>query len=240
MELGWLHSFSPYGRICQVPLEEFRQKLIGVFHRWGKCGAMRVDNGEPLGSPQLNVISSMAMWLIGIDIDMIFNKPRCPQANAKVERMQDVSARWADIHKAANVQQLQKNLDKEALIQRAFFPLSRSNNKTRLALFPELETSRRHFDDKFFDEKRVYQYLGKKIYVRKVATNGMVTHFGQKIAVGQKYKREFVEIKLDSQKLTWAIYLKGQMIKELKPTNLYKENIQNLTVYVKELNNVKT
>ena len=127
---------------------------------------MRVDNGEPLGSPQHNTTSVVALWLIGIDVDMIFNKPRCPQANAKVERMQDVSARWSDLHKAQNIKQLQENLDKEALFQRAFFPVSRLKNQTRIACFPELGASRRIFDEKFFDEKRVYEYLSKKIYVR--------------------------------------------------------------------------
>jgi hypothetical protein len=65
-----------------------------------------------------------------------------------------------------------------------------------LAPFPELETSRRHFDEKFFDEKRVYQYLEKKIYLRKVATNGIITHFGQKISVGKNMNENSLKLNL--------------------------------------------
>ena len=211
-----------------------------MFDIWGKCGAMRVDNGEPLGSPQHNTTSALALWLIGIDIDMIFNKPRTPQANAKVERMQDISARWADLYKAPNIKQLQNNLDTEALFQRTLFPVSRLKNQTRIALFPELETSQRIFDKHFFDEKRVYEYLAKKIYVRVISTTGQIAHFGQRVSIGLKYKHQAVEIKLDTIKMVWAVYLKGEIIKELKTANLSKEYLQNLTVYVKELKNAKT
>lgn len=201
---------------------------------------MRVDNGEPLGSPHYNTTSALALWLIGIDVDMIFNKPKCPQANAKVERMQDISARWADLHKAQNIKQLQKNLDKEALFHRAFFPVSRLKKRTRIACFPELETSRRVFDEKFFDEKRVYDYLAKKIYVRVISATGQIGHYGQRVSIGLKYKHQTVEVKLDPSKMMWLVYLKGEIIKEIKTNNLSKGNLQNLTVYVKELKNAKT
>jgi hypothetical protein len=201
---------------------------------------MRVDNGEPLGCPQHNTTLALALWLIGIDIDMIFNKPRCPQANAKVERMQDISARWVDLHKSKNIKQLQENLDREALVQRTLFPVSRLKNQTRITCFPELETSRRIFDENFFDEKRVYEYLSKKIYVRIVSTAGQITHFGQKVSIGLTYKHQAIEVKLDITKMLWAVYLRGELIKELKTGNLSKENLQNLTVYFKELKNVKT
>jgi hypothetical protein len=173
-------------------------------------------------------------------MDMIFNKPRCPQANAKVERMQDISARWADLHKASNIKELQESLDREALVQRTLFPVSRLKNQTRVTCFPELETSRRIFDENFFDEKRVYEYLSKKIYVRVVSTTGQIAHFGQRVSIGLKYKHQAVEVKLDTSKMKWAVYLKGELIKELKTDNLSKENLQNLTVYFKELKNTKT
>jgi hypothetical protein len=135
---------------------------------------------------------------------------------------------------------LQDNLDREALFQRTLFPISRLKNQTRIALFPELETSHRIFDNSFFDEKRVYEYLTKKIYVRLVATTGQITHFGQRFSIGIKYKHQAVEIKLDKTKMRWIVYLKGEIIKELKTDNLSKEHLQNLTVYVKELKNAKT
>lgn len=73
---SWLSALTfGYGRICQVPLEQVRQRLIECLARWGKPGAMRVDNGEPLGHPTMRMTSPLALWLIAIDIDMIWNKP---------------------------------------------------------------------------------------------------------------------------------------------------------------------
>ena len=52
---AWLASLCfGYGHICQVPIEKIRPKLIECFIRWGKAGIMRVDNGEPLGSPTMS------------------------------------------------------------------------------------------------------------------------------------------------------------------------------------------
>ena len=63
---------------------------------------------------------------------MIWNKPRCPQQNGVVEKMQGTSARWAEVEKAANLSELQVRLDKEAILQREKFPVKRLQNKTRL------------------------------------------------------------------------------------------------------------
>jgi hypothetical protein len=59
-----------------------------VFEQWGKPGSMRVDNGEPLGSSSGKMIPALALWLIGQDVEMIWNPPHCPKQNAVVERMQ--------------------------------------------------------------------------------------------------------------------------------------------------------
>jgi hypothetical protein len=101
-------------------------------------------------------------------------------------RKLSVCKRWADLHKASNIKELQESLDREALVQRTLFPVSRLKNQTRVTCFPELETSRRIFDENFFDEKRVYGYLSKKIYVRVVSTTGQIAHFGQRVSIGLK------------------------------------------------------
>lgn len=205
-----------------------------VFLRWGKCGAMRVDNGEPLGSPKKNTTSALALWLIANDVDMIFNKPYCPQSNAKVERMQDVSARWAEILQAQNLIDLQNRLDKESIFQRTEFCVSRLENKTRLQTFPELETSRRVFRSECFDPQRVYDFLAQKIYIRLVSKTGQIALFGERFSVGLQFKSQYVEIKLDPTKCLWSIFIGNKAIKTHIATNLSKERLQNLTVYVKE------
>jgi hypothetical protein len=152
----WLGSLAfAYARICQVPLSEVRQRLIESFHRWGKAGAFRVDNGEPLGTPTLTMTSALSLWLIAMDVDVIFNKPRCPQQNAVVAKMQCTSSRWAEVHKATDLDDLQKRLDREAVLQREGFRVKRLQGRTRLDAFPEIETSRRVYSHNDFDAHRV-------------------------------------------------------------------------------------
>lgn len=88
VELGQALLFFPYTHINQVADYDLRDKLVDFFDRWGKCGSMRVDNGEPLGSSRNDTTSALSLWLIANDIDMIFNRPARPQSNGKVERIQ--------------------------------------------------------------------------------------------------------------------------------------------------------
>jgi hypothetical protein len=218
-----------------VPLYQVRRGLVGLFRRWGKPGAMRVDNGEPLGSPTHNTTSALALWLIGFDIDMIFNKPYCPQSNAKVERLQDISARWADIEQATDWSQLQSRLDEQARFHREQFAVSRLQGKTRLETFPELETSRRVFDPQSFQPQRVYDFLAKKIYTRCVSKVGQIDHFRVRTSLGVAYKNQYVQLQLDPVTCQWKVFAAEQLIKSYPADNLTKECLLNLTVYAKEL-----
>jgi hypothetical protein len=195
---------------------------------------MRVDNGEPLGSPQPNTTSALALWLIGQDVDMIFNKPRCPQSNAKVERMQELSARWAEIHTAHDLIDLQRRLDAACCFQREQFKVSRLAARTRLAVFPELITSRRPYLAEGFDPVRVYRFLAPKVYVRSVSAQGQIDHFGERTSVGAAYKRQLVSLRLDVDGPSWQVYLADKLIKTYPALSLGRARLESLSVYVKE------
>lgn len=217
-----------------MPLPLFRQRLISVFQRWGQCGAMRVDNGDPLGSPQPNTTSALALWLIGQAVDMIFNKPRCPTANAKVERMQEVSSRWAEIHKASHLLDLQTRLDQAACFHREQFGVSRLGGKTRLAVFPQLETTRRLYSTEGFDPKRVYAFIGGKVYARSVSQQGQIDHFGERTSVGRVHQGQSVSLRLGLDGPSWQVYLGDRLIKTYPALSLSQARLESLSVYVKE------
>lgn len=211
-------------------MEEVRQKLLQYFDRWGKPGAMRVDNGEPLGHPSMTMTSPLALWLIAIDVDMVWNKPRCPQQNGVVENMQATSARWIELDKIKDVTHLQTRLDQEAFLQREKLPVKRLGKRTRIEVFPELETSRRVYHPDDFNEQRVYNFLSKKIYTRKVSATGTISHYGQVFSVGAKFKGQYVQLKFDEQAIEWVIYDNQKEIKRRKANHLTKEAILNLSV----------
>src|SRR5882672_9423518 len=108
----WTQEFSPFSRIVQVPLESIRQVLLSIFHKWGLPKVIKTDNGSPFGVPTRDVVPVMSLWLKGWGIHPVLNRPRRPQDNAKVERMQGTSCRWAEVDKASNAKDLQDRLNR--------------------------------------------------------------------------------------------------------------------------------
>jgi hypothetical protein len=208
-----------------------RARLIEVFERWGKPGAMRVDNGEPLGDPTAQVTPALALWLIAMDVDMIWNKPRCPQQNARVEKMQDTTARWAEVGQAPNTAVLQQRLDAVLAVQRGFYPVVRLERRTRIAAFPALQCIGRPYQAQDFDIQRVYAWLSKKIYTRKVSAGGQIKLFGVFYQIGHGRRHKWVEIRLTPDGTSWQVMADYEFIKEFSAENLSAEHVRNLTVF---------
>lgn len=215
--------------------------MIAIFKKWGKPKAIRVDNGEPFGSPESSTTTELALWLIGYGIHVIWNKPACPQQNAKVERNQSTSRRWSEVMKCPDFETAQKQLDEAARIQRDCFPVSRLENQTRKQAFEEIYTLYRPWDDSIFDPFLVYEFLKTKKYIRKVSSNGQITQFRHKHAVGFPYKGQYVSLKLevtvleDAQPmLSWTISDSNEkLIKSVEITYLNKQNLLDFNVMSK-------
>jgi hypothetical protein len=230
-EPDWKPWFSPHKRIVQVPLDEVKQRLIEVFKRWGKPGAMRVDNGEPFGDPTAHATPALALWLIAMDVDMIWNKPHCPQQNGRVEKMQDTTARWAEVQQARNAAVLQQNLEQALCVQRGLYPVLRLSGQTREAAFPALHTSRRPYREEDFSIGRVYAFLCRRLYTRKVSGKGEIMQFGRLYNVGYCRRHQWVQLRLTANGKCWQVFVDYQLIKELPADNLSAEHVQNLTVF---------
>jgi hypothetical protein len=225
-------SFSPYKKINQVPPKEVQQALCCIFERRNKPGSFRVDNGEPFGSPSNDTPPPLSLWLICHDIDVIWNKPRCPQMNGVVEHLQDTSSRWAEIHGCRSCEELQRRLDGEAHIQRCIFPVSRLGNKTRAEAFPGAEKSGREWAPSGFCPQRAYGFIAKKVFTRKVSSNGQVNHFGQCVSSLWKWRGKFVQVKLDAKTLEWEVSHNYEVVKKYSSLpHLSEERLLNLSVF---------
>jgi hypothetical protein len=224
-----------------VPLCSIKDQLELIFKKWGKPKAIRVDNGEPLGSPEPSTTTPLALWLIGYGIHVIWNKPHCPQQNGKVERNQSTSRRWSEILKCDNFLSAQKQLDYAAQIQRDVFPVSRLKFQTRKEVFRDLYTIHRPWNEQDFDIMRVYDFLKAKKYVRKVSSNKQVSHFGFKISVPIQYKGQYVTLKLEvididlnDIHVNWLVFeATGKLIKKIQASHLSKQNLLDLSVMSK-------
>jgi hypothetical protein len=206
--------FSPYKKISEVPIREIQHALISVFKIRGIPEWIKVDNGRPLGDPQLTLVPPLALWLIGCGINVIWNRPATPQDNAIVERSQGVMANWTHYSTCKDTFELQIRLWKEAEFHNLYFPIRRKGNKTRMELFPKLIHTGKAWNPADFDLNRILAFLAKGDWQRKVSTNGQFSFYAQQLSVGVKYKNQRVSIRLNPEKNQWDIFdEKGEIIK---------------------------
>ena len=102
--------FSPQGRWNQVPPADVRDQLRRALSCRGLPGNIRVDNGSPWGSKG-DFPTDLALWLIGLGVEMIRNTPNCPQENGVVERSQGTGNRWCEPWTCEATTELQSRLE---------------------------------------------------------------------------------------------------------------------------------
>jgi hypothetical protein len=227
-----MRRFFPSGRIIRVPLQQVQRALIRVFETWGQPEAIKVDNGRPCGDPASDLIPVMALWLIALGIEVIWNRPRQPTDNAKVERMQAVTANWAEPRQCADLTALEQQLEQAAVIQRSRYRVRRLGDQTRLEAYPGLLTPGRTYRPEAFDLERVLTVLAQGTWVRTVSKVGQLEFYRQRWHLGARYRRQRVEIRLDAAQQQWIVTgEQGQEIARFSATFLCEENIRNLSLY---------
>ncbi len=105
------------------------------FARWGLPAQLRVDNGAPWGGWN-DVPPDLALWLLGLDVAVVWNRPRQSQGNAVIERAHGVGQRWVELATGRSPAELQARLDWATTLQRERYPAIAG--QSRLAAYPAL------------------------------------------------------------------------------------------------------
>lgn len=193
--------------------------------------SIRVDNGMPLGDPQRKSLPSLCLWLEAMGVQLIFNRPRRPTDNAKVERMQRTTKNWAQVDQCQNIQQLSQQLKQVCSIQREKFKVSRLKGKTRAEYYPELYQNPRRYKAEQFDPQKAYDRLAKWTFARKTSKIGQFSLYGNVYYLGSKHTKQYVSVKFDPENIQWKVKdAQGTLIKSFEAKNFDKENLWNLTV----------
>jgi len=197
-----------------IKLESAIQIVNECFSRWGLPKQIKIDNGWPYVHPNNKRVPTIAkLWWIGLGIKVIQNRPRCPQQNGIVECLQGTICRWANPGSQQNIGELQQRINEESDFQRNSYRIPSKQNKTRVELYPELETNPRIYDPDLFDIHLVYKFLSEKVWIRKVKTGGMMKFFSYQIWVGKKYAHQKVTVSLDPIEVRWLIKdVKGTLV----------------------------
>lgn len=223
-------SFSPYARINQVPPKAVFDVVRYLMFRWGFVGAFRADNGAPFGEPTRQALSPLNLCLRAYGIHVKLNPPRSPRKNAKVERNQGTTARWADPAQCQDYLDLQEKLNQAVLDQRENYPTRTCKNKTRAERFPELFAKRKQFHVEDFDLNRVFKFLAKGAWQRKVSREGATDMFGKTYQVGHRHKHKLTTVTFDIEHHSWCFSdERGNLLNTRKADNLSEINIRDLS-----------
>lgn len=230
---GLIEAFAfDKAKISEVPIKQLQKSLIELFTEWGKPLCIKIDNGRPLADPTKDSpLPPLALWLISLDIQLIFNRSYTPTDNAKVERMQGVSKSLAEPRLCQSLDRLNHQLKQACIFQRRHYPTRTLKKKTRVEVYPQLDKpTDRPFNNEV-DRFKVFQVLTKYQWTRKVTIAGQISFMGKKWQIGQKYTGEWVSVQFNSidYKLNIVSY-QLILLKAFETDFLSNENIANLSI----------
>jgi hypothetical protein len=203
-----------------------------TFTRWGLPQGVRVDNGYPWGTPR-DLPTELALWLIGLGLEVIWNPPAQPRENPKVERCQGVAAAWAEPHTCAGPAQLSDHLDWVCQMQSREYPSI--SGSSRVAAFPQLLVPRRSYqrsqEPELWELGRVDQWFSKRIWSRRVGRNGVISMYGHRRSLGRAYQGQEVAVRFDAENRHWVVADQaGESLAQFLAWELSRERILSLAV----------
>lgn len=215
-----------------MPVAAAQDSLRRVFARWGLPRHIRVDNGSPWGSTG-ELPTDLALWLIGLGIEMIWNPPRRPQANGVIERSQGTGKRWAEPQTCGDVAELQARVDEQDRIQRELYPSI--DRRSRLEAYPELKHSGRPYsaggEASRWELDRVLRHLSGYVVVRQVDSGGTFSLYNRSRFVGRLLAGCPVYVTLDPVGVEWVYSNReGMCYRRQKAEELTAERILKLDV----------
>jgi hypothetical protein len=181
-------------------------ELRRCFEHWGRPASVRVDNGNPWGSCG-DLPTPLALWLIGLGIEVIWNPPRRPQDNGVVERSQGVASNWAEPDRCRNPAELQRRLNEEDRVQRESYP--HGSFRSRLEAYPSLIHSGRTYSPAWergnWSWEAVLGQLAGVMMPRKVDSSGKIGLYNDKLYVGWVIRGREVVVQFDEGTTEWVI-----------------------------------
>ena len=206
--------------------EAFRQ----VFARWGMPARLQTDNGVPWGCNG-ELPPALALWLVGLGVDVRWSRPRVPQDNGVVERSMRTGKAWANPGKCRTPREVQSRLDEMDRIQREVYPALAG--KTRLAVWPELSHSGRAYSRKWeksnWSQQAALERLGAFVVQRRVSRQGKISLYDRSYHVGVSRADQEVLVQFSPERVAWIVSdRQDREIRAIPACTLTRKNIVTL------------
>lgn len=234
-------GFFPQRNWSQVTPSAVQAVLRTNFERWGLPQQLRVDNGAPWGSMG-ELPPVLALWLLGLGVDVHWNRPYHCQANGIVERDHGILAQWVEVERCADYTDCAQRLAWASSIQRDVYPVRAG--QSRRALYPELATNRRRYqpdqEATSWQCPRVGAWLAQGVWQRKVDQTGTISIYNWPHRVGRAYAGQTVSLRFEVAGWQWVVRdPRGQVVGRWPAQELTTERICSLTVSRKKSTQAK-
>jgi hypothetical protein len=218
--------FNPVGAAA------VQARLREVFARWGRPGRLRLDNGLPWGSWN-GLPTALALWLVGLGIDLEFTPVGQKQLNGVVEKSHDTGQRWAEPQSCGSPEGLQAQVDEADRLQREVYPALQG--RSRRAVFPQLGQPARPYtpawEEAHWDLGRAQAYLAGFTAVRRANQQGQVSVDDHRYSVGAKHRGQEVRVYDDAGPGEWVFTGRdGSVRRRLRAAEISRERIRGLQV----------
>ena len=226
--------FSPqcYWNVVEPTLVQERLRL--VFTQWGLPKSFRVDNGTPWGSKG-DWPTDLALWLIGLGVEMTWNPARTPQDNGVVERSQGTGKRWTEPETCKDPDELQRRMNEMDRIQREAYPSI--HGQSRWQAFPGLQQVDRPYsktwEKRHWDLNLVLSHLAEYSAVRHVDRKGRVSVYNRSHYVGTAHHGKNLYVLLDPVDREWVfttaegVQLRRKVAEEITRDRIIKLQVTN-------------
>lgn len=226
----------------QVPPSTVQAQFRHVFIRWGRPERLRLDNGLPWANWN-DLPMALALWLVGLGVDLIFNPPRQPQYNGVVEKSQDTGQRWCEAHTCSTVAQLQARLDAMDRLQREDYPSLQG--RSRIQVFPALRHPSRPYtvawERRHWELRRAQEYLAGFVAVRQANKQGQVSIYARRVSVGARHRGQTVVVQYDPDGQAWLLSdAEGRLLREVAAPEICRERILAVDVSAKGTGDART
>jgi len=193
---------------------------------------LRIDNGYPWGSAG-DLPTDLALWLLGLGIELWWNRPRRPQENGVVERSQGTGKRWGEPHTCGDHVAFQKRLDELDQLQREHYRYRK--NKSRMTWYGDLHHSGRPYsvsgERSHWQWEKVASHLGNYCVERYVDQKGQISIYNRNHYVGVTQRKKAVWVMFDGGRCEWVVAdERGQILKQIPADEMRGKEILALSV----------
>jgi hypothetical protein len=175
----------------------------------------------------------LALWLIGLGIEMLWNHPVHPEENGVIERSQGLAQSWGEPGQCQTVRQFQNRIHREDRLQREKYPSI--DGTPRMTAYPALKHSGRPYSAKWerrhWSWDRVLTHLAGYAVPRQVDSSGKIGLYGGKLYVGIIHKRSQVFAQFDPERIEWIVSdARGQQLRAIPAEQMTPRAVRSLNM----------